>query len=420
MEAYLSRNQPRWSPTTEADIQAVIDSGALGESHYIDVKQEIAPGSGGRKELARDMASFAIDGGALLLGVAEDKQSREFTLHPQQLEGMVERIEQIANFGIDPPLTVIPADIEGSAQDGAGYVLINIPPSSSAPHMADGKYYGRGERTRRALTDAEIVRLHTKQPAEVRTERLLDQEMGRDPVPADLRRWGHLYLVAQPESGSKSLARDNVRNNFNNFARIVDAGSETLSRNSPYWASSSLGDLQDIYNRANSVALSSYILSGPGRTIRTDLVSREEIDSGVIDIEVRDDGGVRALFSGVTSEAPGFGGQMQRVIIDAMVVASAIRLVRWARTVSDLTGYRGQWLIGIHADGLRGLKSRGWGRAGSFYDEDAYRETTAASTLELEQRPNTVARRLVDRLLDGLGAQGAHQAILAEESDPGQ
>lgn len=419
MEAYLSRNQPRWSPETEVDIQAVIDNGVLGESHYIDVKQEIAPGQGGRRELARDLASFAIDGGALLLGVAEDKQARQFSLHPQPLEGLVERIEQIANFGIDPPLTVIPSEIESTGDDRTGFILINIPPSSAAPHMADGKYYGRGERTRRTLTDAEVVRLHSrKQSAEARIDLILDQEIDRDPVPTEVRKWGHLYLVAQPESGSRSLARETIRNNIANFPPIIDAGSEPLPRNSPYWVSPFLGELRDVYNRANSVALSSYILSGPGRTIRTDLVSRDDMDTGVIDIEVHMDGGVRALFSGVTTENQGFR-ELPKLIDDAMIVASAIRLVRWARGVSTVTGYRGQWLFGLHADGLRGLESKGWGRNGCFYDEDVYRETTTASTLELERRPNVVARRIVDRLLDGLGVQNAHQAILAEEVQPG-
>lgn len=35
---YLSADNPRWTPRTEADLQAGIDQGLVGESHYLDLK----------------------------------------------------------------------------------------------------------------------------------------------------------------------------------------------------------------------------------------------------------------------------------------------------------------------------------------------------------------------------------------------
>lgn len=88
--------QARWQPRTEQDIAAAIDGGLIAETQYFDAKREVGPSSGDRKELGRDLASFAIDGGALLVGVAELKDERTWRLEPQPLDGLAERVEQIA------------------------------------------------------------------------------------------------------------------------------------------------------------------------------------------------------------------------------------------------------------------------------------------------------------------------------------
>jgi hypothetical protein len=98
MEAYLGPDRPRWSPKDEADIREVVEQGWLVESHHIDVKREVGDGRGDRKETARDLASFAVDGGALLIGVDEDKPNRTFSLAPQPLDGLMEKLEQVAAF----------------------------------------------------------------------------------------------------------------------------------------------------------------------------------------------------------------------------------------------------------------------------------------------------------------------------------
>jgi hypothetical protein len=54
--------------TTEAHLQAACDDAVISESHYLDVKREL-PASKSNKELARDLASFAVDGGTLI-GIA--------------------------------------------------------------------------------------------------------------------------------------------------------------------------------------------------------------------------------------------------------------------------------------------------------------------------------------------------------------
>lgn len=121
-----------WHPTSEADIQKVIGDGLLGETHYLDCKQEIAS-KADNKETGRDLASFAIDGGMLLIGVAEDKANRTFTLLPQPLRNLAEKVENIAVTIIDPPLHVIPHEIKAEADSSKGYLLVEVRPSPHAP-----------------------------------------------------------------------------------------------------------------------------------------------------------------------------------------------------------------------------------------------------------------------------------------------
>lgn len=417
MEAYLSPNQPRWSPTSEADIRSVIDSGVLGESHYIDVKREIEKTPRGNKELARDVASFAIDGGALLVGVAEDKEQRTFELAPQPLSNLVERIEQIAQFSIDPPLTVVPLDIESDSDSSLGYVLINIPPSPAVPHMVDGKYYGRSERVRRTLSDAEVVRLHAgRESQERRIDQLLDREIERDPVPHEHRKRGHLYVVAQPASASRTIARTLV-GEHNALFEIMHSSEPKMFPNPRrgYIDTPPSESINNIETRANGTGLSSHILGGPGRTLLND-VDPSRIDDGYLsDVEFRVDGGIRFLSDRVILDSRQEG-QVQQVLYDELIVHSVLRVLHWSNGVSSHCNYRGQWLFGLHIDRMRGLPARGdsynWPRP--HYDEETYREVTTAATLELEQDLAAIARRLFGRLLDGLGRHNQFQTLPGE------
>jgi hypothetical protein len=87
---------------------------------------------------------------------------------------------------IDPPLEVTPYEMESEQRRGCGYLLVEVRPSPFAPHMVDGVYYGRGEKKRIRLTDAQVLRYHAQRVAiDERTHRMLDAEIARDPVPAE-------------------------------------------------------------------------------------------------------------------------------------------------------------------------------------------------------------------------------------------
>ncbi|MCU1621302.1 MAG: hypothetical protein JWL79_147 [Frankiales bacterium] len=86
--------------------------GLLEEGHHLDIKRELAGGAGQNKEAAKDMASFAVDGGLLIYGV--DEVTTPPTAAPIPLAGLAERLEQIA-------LTAVTERVSQCSSRSTGY-----------------------------------------------------------------------------------------------------------------------------------------------------------------------------------------------------------------------------------------------------------------------------------------------------------
>src|SRR5262245_2317851 len=137
LPVYLGPTLPRWQPRSVADVQTAISDGTLTERHWLDVKAMLSGGEAANKELARDLASFANDGGGYIVGVAEDKPTGTLLLAPVELAGLPERVEQVALSRCDPPLFVVCHPLPYPADPTRGVLLVEIPPSPQAPHMVD-------------------------------------------------------------------------------------------------------------------------------------------------------------------------------------------------------------------------------------------------------------------------------------------
>lgn len=176
----MTRPPEMWRPRSEAELQAAIAAGGLEETHTFEVKQDVPATKAGGKELARDLAQFGIDGGILLVGVAEPKDaSSQWEPAPVPLRGLSERIEQVARSTIDPPLQIRVNQLPSSDDPATGYIVVDVPASPQAPHMVDSIYYGRGNKMRHRLSDAEVLRLHAaRRGAEEQINRLLDTDGG--------------------------------------------------------------------------------------------------------------------------------------------------------------------------------------------------------------------------------------------------
>lgn len=155
-EHFLRR---KWMPTSETELFAAYKSGLLAEKNWCDLKAALGTTASANAELARDLASFATNGGTLIIGLNE-KEPDGSPLTPIELtRGLSERIEQIAAMKVDPPLTVECVTLASDTDAGKGYVLVHVPASPLAPHQVEGKYLGRGDKTKRYLADSEVAAL---------------------------------------------------------------------------------------------------------------------------------------------------------------------------------------------------------------------------------------------------------------------
>lgn len=86
-----------WRPTSLEQVQAAINNGLLEESHFLDLKRELSSAQSATRDIAKDIAAFAIDGGLILIGVDEGPP---VTINPISLNGLAERVEQIGLMAV--------------------------------------------------------------------------------------------------------------------------------------------------------------------------------------------------------------------------------------------------------------------------------------------------------------------------------
>lgn len=395
---YLSSSNVSWNPQSEVDLAFAAEQGLMEESHYLELKGVIPkPSKASNKELARDLAQFSIDGGNLLVGIAEQEGQPQLT--PVPLAGLCERIEQVASMGVDPPLFVSCREIRSEVDTASGYVLVQIPSSSTAPHMVDGVYYGRGDKTRTRLSDAEVERHHrarTNSAKEVSD--LLDAYASRDPVPLDLRTQAHLYVVAAPVTprpemllglfdGSSAHAR---------VQELIHAAGPIPGVPDQDQLPPRLSYATSFETRVDGVALTSG-LGGDGTRSYQPGVSERVSD--ILEVELTEDGLVRIFNSRLSDEVQG----TQRILGPTLpqMVRQAVNL---AGLVASATGYGGGWNLGVLATGIAGVQL--WPTSNSFWeppgyprDRDTYRRTTSAHSSEIQQQPGSVTNRLVGQYL---------------------
>lgn len=402
----------RLDAASEAALRAHIDAGMLAEHHYLEVKREIPAGSGANIELARDLASFAIDGGTLVIGVAEDKTTNTYSPAPVHLPGLAERVEQVAASRIAPRLNVRCREIQSDSGAEVGYLIIEVPPSPEAPHMVDGRYYGRGDTTKHVLADADVRRLNERRLG--RRARFLDQlaaEVERDPTPPHARSEAHLFVLASPSTGRPEMLHDALSaagQTLRSWAQTAILRGPPGSRLAwPPHADfdPNIDDRLDVATRANGVGLHTWEV-GPNRVPRSggDKPVRER---RLLDLEIDDDGTVRLFCSAGTITRSVEGDLPHRLMLTPLVAGLLVRIVRCAVEVSNTIPYTGSWDIGLQLTNSRGAASSR--RAQNFsvtpieYTEDGYEASAQFLVDELGADERAVVTRLCGRLYRGLG-----------------
>lgn len=119
---YLGPGRPLTSLSTWDEVVDAANGGLLEENQWCELKAMLPPSSKGTNlELARDLASLSVFGGALIIGVAD--KTLDVVGVDDDVEGLKSRISQVAGMTITPPLSpVSPPDSRAGGQSGFGRI----------------------------------------------------------------------------------------------------------------------------------------------------------------------------------------------------------------------------------------------------------------------------------------------------------
>ncbi len=379
-------------PETAVELEAAVSDGVLVEGLSFDAKAELEPGPKGNTRLAIDLAAFAVNGGLIAVGVAEEKAGNGKRLIPRPIAvaGLRERVSQVGLSRVDPPIATVTRTVE--TEPGVGYLLILVPPSPDAPHMVDGRYRGRNDTTNYVIGDGDVRRIQSQRRREqpdIAAE--LERAVARDPSPPALRNHAHLFVAARPsvvanatmlqarlgrEWGRWILENLVQQPQWGRFSPDLPNNATTLHRRPDGWA-----------------AASSYI--GAART-----VTDEALEDYLLELEVDEDGAVR-LFCGRASDSTA--NSPVRWTFEVLIAGLTWRVVRAAGVIAAHTSYFGNWDFGVALTNARGIAShalsqRQWGEARLPFADDAYRALTQATYPEVTGFRDGVVERLVGRL----------------------
>lgn len=383
-----------WSPTSEDEIRRAAANGLLAETHYLDLKRELPAGDSGNRGLAKDIAAFALDGGTILIGVDEDTTPPSIT--PVDLAGLPERVEQIAGMRVQEGVVVSTVAIETPPGSGQGVLVVRVPASPRAPHMADGKYYGRGDKTNRPLSHPEVLTLHQRQLAHQQDILAIarDELTKLTPVSGAVPL---LVIVAEPLGAPPALLRALSAMTGKWHGEIIsmldEAGMYTHRSFDPNFSATQPA------RRAGAVA----VTVGMPEGTRFESERAAEIqfrESGVLvlgsrrpTIETR-----RNSYS-----------DPQEYVFETLIVEHTQLFVELAAVVSKRFGFAGSWRFGLVVTGLLGKRSYSSVtqvfRHSDPYSDDEYTGSAVASLEELEAAPMKAVEEIVGSLLRSINCR---------------
>jgi hypothetical protein len=372
-------------------VEAAAAGGVLDETHWVELKQAVpASSKPANLELARDLASLSVDGGVLIIGIA-DASGSAGAVTGTAVEGLESRIAQVATGRISPPLPVTIDAFPKPGNPDLGVLVVTVPASAGAPHMVDGNYWGRGAIGKRTLEDDEVRRLLRDRQArsagfQGRLEALPDElDLGA----SDMRSRSRLYVLLEPAAPPEEPSSGSFRGEHP--LQLVSAA---LSFQ-PQW-SPSLRSLDYGVPHPNGLAASS---------LPPDQADAQ--DANYLFLLLGDDGSLR--LSAPASRPYGRDPDAPEVVSPGQLLETAHSCVQLARHVATQhTGYNGLWAAGVLIDRLRGrmpsqAHSEMTMRRYSPYQAETYVKMTDTTTQEMEQAPHEVVGRLMAGLLRGLG-----------------
>lgn len=148
---------------TEDDLQRLIPD--VREGLRLDYKEKYGWKPGDRREILKDVSSFAnTAGGYLIVGMTENKQAADGT--PGELVGIengadfVDRVVKLCQSSLDPPIVGLRVVDISLKSPGRSAVVMFVPASAQRPHMVDfdghHTFYSRHEHQSRVMITHEV------------------------------------------------------------------------------------------------------------------------------------------------------------------------------------------------------------------------------------------------------------------------
>jgi len=412
--ASLGPTVGRWRPGSYTELEEAAAGGLLDESHWVELKGDLPAGNpGANAELARDLASLAPDGGLLVVGV-KDAVREPGAVVGVQLSKLADRIDAVARTRIDRPLTVRTRELHDPDRPGFGCLLVEVPASPLAPHMAEGSYWGRSDRAKIRLDDAQVRRLHEQlQQQHIDIDAALDALRADDPISAEARGLSHLYVVVHPVTAN-ATALDPLLDADDGHARLLTLAKAAAGRvpASPKGFSPDLRSPTQWRGHADGRLLTTrYERLGETESVR---------EASLVDLVIRSDGGlaltcgrgtdvVRPRWRPINGEDP----EETMVVLPQILLGLTCGTAQLAGLLADeVSGYQGSWQVGVLIDRLRGVVPheavQHHGDIGQAFNRDEYSRATITTTDELVNGPAAVAERATKPLLVALGIERLH------------
>ena len=389
-----------WLPSS---AQELLDSlPDAEETTYMEYKREL-PIRSKNYDIAIDVTALAVDGGVLIYGVEEDKDTQTFTPYPIELVGQAERIDSVVRSyaGAELRFSVTTLPDPNPANDGRGYIVVHVPESPLAPHVVEGHgMFGRGATGNRLLTQGDVDRLYARRRAW--------ETSARDRVEAarqmsDLRAStpespGVLRVVVSPLTSSSSIREK---------AGIGDHGNDLIQLSLEVRTSLT-------FNRDAPFDLASLSFTYTTRTARgVRLTSATSDLAGLIEFEVQDNGAIVFAHGGIIDVENSEG---VRAVVDTSAAQMTAQVLAIAGAIYERADYRGVVDLALSVDGGSGAISHDWHISGMSIpfarargvlrgDEIIESVRTVAGELIGTKAVNT-ARLLVDPVLRAVRAPG--------------
>jgi hypothetical protein len=403
-------------PKTEQELDLALQSGHLQESHFVDFKEALPEGKSGNKSIAKDLASFSIDGGHLIVGVAESADG--FILKPISLSNQSERVEQIALSLVEPPVFIRTDFIPSVLHPGRGYLIINVPASDFAPHMVEDRYMARSDKTQRTLSHTEVFRFHeSRAKSSERLSQEIKKQIARDPIPPDIRTFPHLHITATPRLATSPLFLEILRDD-NCFNRLRDLLKLAAER-TPLTKSSSRNHLVTVVTsfalRHDGVAL----YSGNIHKNRAFKDPGARHPEGITEIEFSQEGQIRFFNGQVGYRNIENGAEGSPGIEPQWIVEQARELLELVAIASRSVNFGGRWDFSLAITGISGLRVfRGTDR---WFDDFRYESNSedyvchaSADLFQLDRDSGEVLEILLGRFIRSIGMEKHFRPFFAK------